>query len=169
MDRYRSRKAKIASNKMSGSTVRPPEPAGSFSQGVAMNELLQVSAPGLVDSSTRHYIRISDMRKQTYQTFANIKAILVGPNPWIEVVLIFYVYPAERNDFADMNEAYSEFIATKARQTRCRTVPRCSLTHHRSKYGSRSMRLWSPVGQHVFSFHHDYCQFQSLPVSAHAA
>ncbi len=91
-------------------TDRAPAPAHVFSQAVRKGGLLQISGQGAVDPATGQYVGAGDVREQTRQTLANVRAILQAGEASVEDVIMFRVYLTTRDDFAAMNEVYGEFV-----------------------------------------------------------
>jgi 2-iminobutanoate/2-iminopropanoate deaminase len=112
-------------------TSDAPAPAHTFSQGIKKGGLLQVSGQGSMDPATNTYVGEGDVRAQTRQTLANVKAILAAGGAGVDDVLMFRVYLTKREDFAAMNEVYAEFIAENiaSDQLPCRTTVFVELPH----------------------------------------
>ncbi|MFC0674439.1 Rid family detoxifying hydrolase [Brachybacterium hainanense] len=91
-------------------TDQAPPAAHTFSQGIRKGNILQVSGQGPMDPATREYIGAGDVQEQTRRTLENVKAILEAGGSSVEDVLMFRVYLTTRDDFALMNEVYSQFI-----------------------------------------------------------
>ena len=68
---------------------------------------------------------------QTRRTLENVKAILAAGGAGVEDVLMFRVYLTKREDFAEMNEAYGEFIEANVTggELPCRTTVFVGLPH----------------------------------------
>jgi 2-iminobutanoate/2-iminopropanoate deaminase len=91
-------------------TDQAPAPAHVFSQGLSKGGFLQVSGKGAVDPATGDYIGMGDVAAQTRRTLENVKAVLEAGGATVEDVIMFRVYLTTRVDFADMNDAYGEFV-----------------------------------------------------------
>jgi len=91
-------------------TEEAPAPAPVYSQGVRKGGLFQVSGQGAMDPVSSEYVGVGDVRAQTRQTLANIRAILSAGGATVEDVVMFRVYLTTRDDFAAMNEVYAEFL-----------------------------------------------------------
>lgn len=96
-------------------TDQAPQPAHTFSQGVRVGPLLQVSGQGPVDPATNEYLHAGDVRKQTVRTLQNIEAILAAGGASFDDVVMLRVYLTKRDDFAPMNDAYGDFVGSRAR------------------------------------------------------
>jgi len=94
-------------------TTDAPAAAWAFSQGVRKGGLLQVSGQGPQDPATGEYIAAGDVKAQTTRTLQNVAAVLEAGGADFDDVLMLRVYLTTRDDFAPMNEAYSEFIADR--------------------------------------------------------
>ena len=112
-------------------TDAAPAPAHTFSQGVRKGNLLQVSGQGPMDPATNIYIGEGDVTVQTRRTLDNVKAILLAGGASVSDVLMFRVYLTKREDFAEMNAAYGDFIAENVTdgELPCRTTVFVDLPH----------------------------------------
>ena len=95
------------------STDQAPAPAHTFSQGVRRGPILQVSGQGPVDPATNAYLYLGDVRAQTERTLANVEAILGAGGATFDDVVMLRVYLTTRDDFAPMNEAYGDYLASR--------------------------------------------------------
>jgi len=92
------------------SSSSAPAPAHTFSQGVRIGPILQVSGQGPVDPETNEYLYPGDVAAQTTRTLENVRAILEAGGATFDDVAILRVYLTTRDDFATMNEAYGAFV-----------------------------------------------------------
>lgn len=99
--------------KLALSTTKAPQPAHTFSQGVRRGPILQVSGQGPVDPATSEYLHPGDIATQTTRTLQNVEAILEAGGASFEDVVMLRVYLTTRDDFAAMNDAYGEFLASR--------------------------------------------------------
>lgn len=101
-----------------------PAPAHSFSQGVRKGPFIQVSGQGPVDPATNEYVHRGDLTGQTRRTLANVLAIVEAAGATFGDVVMLRVYLTKREDFAEMNDAYQEFVAAHSGQAAlpCRTT-----------------------------------------------
>ena len=90
-----------------------PAPAHTFSQGVAVGGLLQVSGQGPVDPATNEYVFPDDVAAQTTRTLQNVEAILQAGGAGVADLVMLRVYLTDRDDFPAMNEAYGAFLAER--------------------------------------------------------
>lgn len=94
-------------------TTEAPAPAHTFSQGVRRGPFLQVSGQGPVDPETNEYLHPGDVKAQTVRTLRNVEAVLAAGGAGFDDVMMLRVYLTTRDDFAPMNEAYGEFLASR--------------------------------------------------------
>lgn len=97
-------------NKTAITTTDAPAPAHTFSQGVRIGDLLQVSGQGPVDPATNEYVFPGDVAAQTTRTLQNVEAILAAAGAGMADVMMLRVYLTSRDDFAAMNDAYGAFL-----------------------------------------------------------
>ncbi|HEU4947059.1 MAG TPA: RidA family protein [Kribbella sp.] len=101
------------SDKTAVSTPDAPAPAHSYSQGVRKGGMLQVSGQGSVDPASGDFVHSGDVKAQTIRTLQNVEAILIAGGATLDDVITLRVYLTTRDDFAAMNEAYHEFVASR--------------------------------------------------------
>ncbi|SKC61914.1 RidA family protein [Krasilnikoviella flava] len=94
-------------------TDQAPAPAHTFSQGVRVGNLLQVSGQGPVDPATNEYLYPGDVAAQTTRTLQNVEAIVQAGGGTMANVVMLRVYLTTRDDFAAMNDAYGAFLAER--------------------------------------------------------
>ncbi|WP_067449984.1 RidA family protein [Actinomadura macra] len=119
------------SDKTQVSTDGAPAAAFAFSQGVRKGPLLQVSGQGPQDPATGEYVYAGDVKAQTRRVLENVKAILEAGGSGVEDVLMFRVYLTTRDHFAEMNEAYAQFVKENCPSgvLPCRTTVAVELPH----------------------------------------
>jgi reactive intermediate/imine deaminase len=105
-------------------TEKAPAPAHSFSQAVRKGSFVQVSGQGPVDPATNEYVHIGDLTGQTHRTLENVLAIVEAAGANFADVVMLRVYLTTRDDFAEMNDAYQEFVTkhSGASPLPCRTT-----------------------------------------------
>jgi 2-iminobutanoate/2-iminopropanoate deaminase len=86
-------------------TENAPLPLGPYSQAVIEGDLVYVAGQGPTDPKTRERVP-GDVRAQTEQTLANLRAILEAAGSSLDKVVRCNVYLADIKDFAAMNEVY---------------------------------------------------------------
>ena len=90
-------------------TDNAPKPIGPYSQGIVENGFIFVAGQGCADPKTGK-LDIGDVRKETKQTFENMKAILEAAGSSLDKVVKCNVYLKDINDFAAMNEVYKTYF-----------------------------------------------------------
>jgi 2-iminobutanoate/2-iminopropanoate deaminase len=105
-------------------TENAPAPAHSFSQAVRKGPFIQISGQGPVDPTTNEYIHRGDLTGQTYRTLQNILAIVEAAGATFADIVMLRVYLTTRDDFAEMNDAYQDFVTrhSDASPLPCRTT-----------------------------------------------
>lgn len=101
------------SDKTAVSTAAAPAPMPVYSQGVRKGNILQVSGQGSVDPATGDFVHTGDVLGQTTRVLQNVEAILTAGGGSFDDVVMMRVYLTTRDDFAAMNEAYADFLATR--------------------------------------------------------
>ena len=92
------------------STTKAPAAIGPYSQAIQVGNLVYTSGQIPVDPSTGMFVE-GGIKEQTRQSLLNVKAILEEAGLTMSNVVKTTVVMADMNDFADMNEVYSEFFA----------------------------------------------------------
>jgi 2-iminobutanoate/2-iminopropanoate deaminase len=87
-------------------TENAPKPIGPYSQAIVENGFIFVAGQGPTNPATGK-AEIGDVRAETRQTFANMKAILEAAGATMNDVVKCNVYLKDINEFAAMNEVYS--------------------------------------------------------------
>lgn len=99
-------------------TPNAPAPVGPYSQAVQVGEWIFVSGQIALDPKTGEVVGAEDVAAQTKQVMQNLSAVLAAAgSSWSQVVKTT-VYLADLNDFALMNEVYSQYIDTAAAPAR---------------------------------------------------
>jgi 2-iminobutanoate/2-iminopropanoate deaminase len=86
-----------------------PAPRGPYTPAVRAGDFVFVSGQGPVDPSTNQ-MSYGDIRHETRVTLENIRRILAAAGASLSDVVRCNVYLRDGNDFAAMNEVYSEFF-----------------------------------------------------------
>ncbi|WP_182113170.1 MULTISPECIES: RidA family protein [unclassified Actinotalea] len=121
----------MASARSKITTTGAPAPAHSFSQGVRVGDVLQVSGQGPADPETGEYVHLGDVGAQTTRTLENVRAVVeAGGATWDDVVMV-RVYLHHQSSFAAMNDAYAAFTAEHVTHDAppCRTTVFVGLPH----------------------------------------
>jgi 2-iminobutanoate/2-iminopropanoate deaminase len=100
------------------STPAAPKPAGPYSQGIRVGNLLFVAGQIPVHPESGEIVP-GDIRAQTRQVLTNLGAILSAAGGSYASVVRTTVFLADLNDFAGMNDVYGSFFSapTPARST----------------------------------------------------
>ncbi len=98
------------SKKIAIRTDKAPSPAADYSQGVMKGGILQVAGQGPVDPATGEFAGPT-VGEQTRQTMRNVEAILKEAGASFDDVVMMRVYLTDKDHFAEMNAAYSEFVS----------------------------------------------------------
>jgi len=86
-------------------TEKAPKPLGPYSQAIIEGDFIFVAGQGCTNPATGKLER-GDVRSETKQVFANIRAILEAAGSSLDAVVKCNVYLRDINDFAAMNEVY---------------------------------------------------------------
>jgi 2-iminobutanoate/2-iminopropanoate deaminase len=92
------------------STSKAPAAIGPYSQAVKVGELLYTSGQLPINAATGEFIN-NDIKKATAQSLENVKAILEEAGTSLNKVVKTLVFLKDMNDFADMNEVYSQYFS----------------------------------------------------------
>lgn len=91
-------------------TPNAPEPVGPYSQGMKIdNRIYTAGQVGLVPATKK--FAGDDIKSQTRQTLENLKAILEAGGSSLSNVFKVTVFLKDMNEFAAMNEIYSEYFS----------------------------------------------------------
>ncbi|MGK0466054.1 RidA family protein [Clostridium sp.] len=104
--------------KQSISTSKAPAAIGPYSQAVKVGELLYTSGQLPINASTGEFVN-NDIKKATAQSLENVKAILEEAGTSLDKVVKTLVFIKDMNDFADMNEVYSQYFSTNPPARSC--------------------------------------------------
>jgi 2-iminobutanoate/2-iminopropanoate deaminase len=97
------------SDKIAIRTANAPEPAATYSQGVRKGGILQVAGQGPGDPATGEFVGTT-VAEQTRQTLNNVRAILTEAGASFDDVVMMRVYLTRREDFAEMNAVYADYV-----------------------------------------------------------
>ena len=92
-------------------TTTAPKPAGPYSHGMILNNLMFLSGQGPLDPHTNELVGES-IQEQVSNTLANIDRILQAGGLSRSELVSMRVFLSDLNDFAGMNEAYEDFFKT---------------------------------------------------------
>jgi 2-iminobutanoate/2-iminopropanoate deaminase len=100
------------------STNNAPAAIGPYSQAVKVGNLLYTSGQLAINAATGEFIN-DDIKKATAQSLDNVKAILEAAGTTLDKVVKTLVFLKDMNDFADMNEIYSQYFSTNPPARSC--------------------------------------------------
>ena len=91
-------------------TEKAPKPIGPYSQAIKIGNFLFISGQIPVDPESRKLVE-GDIGAQTHQVLKNIKAIVEAAGGTLNNVIKVTVYLDDMDDFAEMNEVYSQYFS----------------------------------------------------------
>ena len=100
------------------STNNAPAAIGPYSQAVKVGNLLYTSGQLAINAATGEFIN-DDIKKATAQSLDNVKAILEEAGTTLDKVVKTLVFLKDMNDFAEMNEVYSQYFSTNPPARSC--------------------------------------------------
>ena len=100
------------------STSKAPAALGPYSQAVKVGELLYTSGQLPINVATGEFIN-NDIKKATAQSLENVKAILEEAGTSLDKVVKTLVFLKDMNNFADMNEVYSQYFSANPPARSC--------------------------------------------------
>lgn len=92
------------------SSARAPQAVGPYSQAVGIRGMLFVSGQLPIDPTTGTLL-LGNIREQTQQVMANLRAILEEANQSLSNVVKTTIYLKDMGDFAAVNEEYGTFFS----------------------------------------------------------
>jgi 2-iminobutanoate/2-iminopropanoate deaminase len=99
-------------------TSKAPAALGPYSQAVKVGNLLFTSGQLPINSDTGEFIN-DDIKKATAQSLENVKFILEEAGTSLDKVVKTLVFLRDMNDFASMNEVYSQYFSTNPPARSC--------------------------------------------------
>ncbi len=93
-------------------TEAAPKPVGPYSQAIVANGFVFVAGQVPIDPGTGKVVE-GGIREQTRRVLENVKAILEAAGSSLEKVVKVNVYLKRAEDFAAMNEVYSQYFPTE--------------------------------------------------------
>lgn len=93
------------------STTNAPAAIGPYSQAIRVGNIIFTSGQIPIDPATGSFVE-GGIKEQTRQSLLNVKAILNEAGTTMDHVIKTTVFMADMNDFAEMNNVYSEFFNT---------------------------------------------------------
>ena len=95
-------------------TEKAPAPIGPCSQAVLVDDKFLYLAGQIPNDPISGKMIEGDVKVQTRQVLKNIEAVLLAAGASFQSVVKTTVFLKDMNDFAAMNEVYSEFLSTSA-------------------------------------------------------
>ncbi|CAH0347576.1 RidA family protein [Bacillus sp. CECT 9360] len=103
-------------------TNEAPAAIGPYSQGIVVNNLLYSS--GQIPLTADGVMLTGNVKEQTHQVFANLKAVLKEAGATLETVVKATVFIKNMDDFTEVNEVYGEYFSTHKPARSCVEVAR---------------------------------------------
>jgi 2-iminobutanoate/2-iminopropanoate deaminase len=103
-------------------TNQAPAAIGPYSQGIIVNNLFYSS--GQIPLTAEGTMITGDIKEQTHQVFKNLQAVLKEAGSSLESVVKTTVFIKSMDDFASLNEVYSEYFSTHKPARSCVEVAR---------------------------------------------
>ena len=103
-------------------TVKAPQAIGPYSQGVIAGNMFYSS--GQIPLTADGQLVTGDVKEQTHQVFANLKAVLEEAGASFESVVKTTVFLSDMNDFNDVNEVYGQYFSEHKPARSCVQVAR---------------------------------------------
>jgi 2-iminobutanoate/2-iminopropanoate deaminase len=95
-------------------TDKAPIPIGPYSQAILVDEKFIFAAGQIALDPVTGKLIDGDTKAQTRQVLKNLAAVLVAGGASLKSVVKTTVYLKDMNEFAAMNEAYTEFFGSSA-------------------------------------------------------
>ena len=99
-------------------TIKAPAALGPYSQAVKVGNILYTSGQLAINATTGEF-KNDDIKKATAQSLENVKAILEEAGTSLDKVVKTLVFLKDMNDFADMNEVYSQYFTSNPPARSC--------------------------------------------------
>ncbi|MCB2292538.1 RidA family protein [Clostridium algoriphilum] len=99
-------------------TNKAPAALGPYSQAVKVQNVIYTSGQLAINVATGEFIN-DDIKKATAQSLENVKAILEEAGSTMDKVVKTLVFLKDMNDFAAMNEVYSQYFSTNPPARSC--------------------------------------------------
>lgn len=103
-------------------TNKAPQAIGPYSQGIIVNNMFYSS--GQIPLTPEGEMVQGDIKAQTHQVFQNLKAVLEAAGASLDTVVKTTVFLKNMDDFATMNEVYSEYFTNHKPARSCVEVAR---------------------------------------------
>ncbi|EPR29809.1 Translation initiation inhibitor [Geobacillus sp. WSUCF1] len=103
-------------------TTKAPQAIGPYSQGIIVNNMFYSS--GQIPLTPEGELVKGDIQAQTHQVFQNLKAVLEAAGASLDTVVKTTVFLKNMDDFAAMNEVYSQYFPNHKPARSCVEVAR---------------------------------------------
>jgi 2-iminobutanoate/2-iminopropanoate deaminase len=103
-------------------TNKAPQAIGPYSQGIIVNNMFYSS--GQIPLTPEGEMVQGDIKAQTHQVFQNLKAVLEAAGASLDTVVKTTVFLKNMDDFAAMNEVYSQYFPNHKPARSCVEVAR---------------------------------------------
>ncbi|BBW98096.1 MULTISPECIES: RidA family protein [Geobacillus] len=103
-------------------TTKAPQAIGPYSQGIIVNNMFYSS--GQIPLTPEGEMVKGDIQAQTHQVFQNLKAVLEAAGASLDTVVKTTVFLKSMDDFAAMNEVYSQYFPNHKPARSCVEVAR---------------------------------------------
>ncbi|SFA49458.1 endoribonuclease L-PSP [Parageobacillus thermantarcticus] len=103
-------------------TNKAPQAIGPYSQGIIVNNMFYSS--GQIPLTPEGEMVQGDIKAQTHQVFQNLKAVLEAAGASLDTVVKTTVFLKNMDDFAAMNEVYSQYFTNHKPARSCVEVAR---------------------------------------------
>jgi 2-iminobutanoate/2-iminopropanoate deaminase len=103
-------------------TNKAPQAIGPYSQGIIVNNMFYSS--GQIPLTPEGEMVQGDIKAQTHQVFQNLKAVLEAAGASLDTVVKTTVFLKNMDDFAAMNEVYSQYFTNHKPARSCVEVGR---------------------------------------------
>ena len=103
-------------------TNKAPQAIGPYSQGIIVNNMFYSS--GQIPLTQEGEMVQGDIKAQTHQVFQNLKAVLEAAGASFDTVVKTTVFLKNMDDFAAMNEVYSQYFTNHKPARSCVEVAR---------------------------------------------
>ncbi|OAT73805.1 2-iminobutanoate/2-iminopropanoate deaminase [Parageobacillus thermoglucosidasius] len=103
-------------------TNKAPQAIGPYSQGIIVNNMFYSS--GQIPLTPEGEMVQGDIKAQTHQVFQNLKAVLEAAGASLDTVVKTTVFLKSMDDFAAMNEVYSQYFTNHKPARSCVEVAR---------------------------------------------
>ena len=103
-------------------TTNAPQAIGPYSQAIIVNNMVYSS--GQIPLTPEGEMVKGDIQAQTHQVFQNLKAVLEAAGASLDTVVKTTVFLKSMDDFAAMNEVYSQYFPNHKPARSCVEVAR---------------------------------------------